>query len=32
LEVLGWISDAVAIEDAGAKATDSVVDSELVID
>jgi hypothetical protein len=32
LEVPGQISDAVAIEDTGAKATDGVVDGDLVID
>ena len=32
LEVLGRISDTVAVEDAGTKATDGVVDSDLIID
>jgi hypothetical protein len=32
LEVLGRISDAVAVKDTGAKATDGVVDGDLVID
>ena len=31
LEVLGRISDTVAVEDAGTKATDGVVDSDLII-
>jgi hypothetical protein len=31
LKVLGWISDAVAVKDAGAKATDGVVNGDLVI-
>jgi hypothetical protein len=31
LEVLGWISDAVAVKDAIAKATDGVVNGDLVI-
>jgi hypothetical protein len=31
LEVLGWISDAVVVKDAGAKATDGVVNGDLVI-
>jgi hypothetical protein len=29
LEVLGWISDAVAVKDANPKATDGVVESRL---
>jgi hypothetical protein len=32
LEVPGWIPDAVAVKDAGPKATDGVVDGDLVID
>jgi hypothetical protein len=32
LEVLGWISDTVAVEDADTEATDGVVDSDLIID
>ena len=32
LEVLGWISDAVAVKDASPKATDGVVNGDLVID
>jgi hypothetical protein len=32
LEVLGWIPDEVAVKDAGPKATDGVVDGDLVID
>ena len=31
LEVLGWISDALAVKDAGAKATDGVVNGDLVV-
>jgi hypothetical protein len=31
LEVLGRIPDAVAVKDAGPKATDGVVDGDLVI-
>ena len=31
LEVLGWISDAVAVKDTGAKATDGIVNGDLVI-
>jgi hypothetical protein len=32
LEVLGRIPDAVAVKDTGPKATDGVVDGDLVID
>ena len=32
LEVLWWVPDAVAVEDANPKATDGVVDGDLVID
>jgi hypothetical protein len=32
LEVSGWVSDAVVVEDAGPKATDGVVDGDLVVD
>jgi hypothetical protein len=32
LEVLGWISDAVAVKDASPKATDGIVNGYLVID
>jgi hypothetical protein len=32
LEVPGWVPDAVAVEDSGPKATDGVVDGDLVID
>jgi hypothetical protein len=32
LEVLGWISDAVAVKDASPKATDGIVNGNLVID
>jgi hypothetical protein len=32
LEVLGWISDAVAVKNASPKATDDVVNGYLVID
>jgi hypothetical protein len=32
LEVPGWVPNAVAVEDAGSKATDGVVDGDLVID
>jgi hypothetical protein len=32
MEVLGRIPDAVAVKDAGPKATDGVVDGDLVID
>jgi hypothetical protein len=32
LEVLWWVLDAVAIEDASPKATDGVVNGNLVID
>jgi hypothetical protein len=32
MEVFGRISDAVAVKDAGANATDGVVDGDLVID
>jgi hypothetical protein len=31
LEVLGWISDAVAVKDASPKATDGIVNGYLVI-
>jgi hypothetical protein len=31
LEVLGWISDAVAVKDTSSKATDGVVNGDLVI-
>jgi hypothetical protein len=32
LEVLGWVPDAVAVKDAGPKATDGVVNGNLVVD
>jgi hypothetical protein len=32
LEVLGWVPDAVTVKDASSKATDGVVNGNLVID
>jgi hypothetical protein len=32
LEVLGWVSDAVTVKDASPKATDGVVNGNLVVD
>jgi hypothetical protein len=32
LEVLGWVPDAVTVKDASTKATDGVVNGNLVVD
>jgi hypothetical protein len=32
LEVLGWVPDAVTVKDASPKATDGVVNGNLVVD